>query len=197
MLFLTLFSDRCHPSPFIPCLLLQWKGSHLSKWTLWVIYNFSFSLGPTFNWSSSPIDSIIIQLLATFSRHDFAYPLSPHTPLRSSCHHPQAKKHKLLCLSGNTGVLAQQIHQVWVPNPSRLFVPGRQIQDLDATLTLGPLLELSGTDFGVEVGIVVRSRDATCMVISRSFNREEIIKRRRSGNKRLRKEKELACLYAK
>lgn len=78
-----------------------------------------------------------------------------------------------------------------------MSVPGRQIQDLDASLILGPLLELSGTDFGVEVGIVVRSRGATCMVISRSFNREKIIKRRRSGNKGLRKEKELVCLYAK
>lgn len=76
-----------------------------------------------------------------------------------------------------------------------MSVPGRQIQDLDATLILGPLLELSGTDFGVEVGIVVRACGATCMLISRSFNREGIIKRRGSSNKGLRKGKESLLAY--
>lgn len=59
----------------------------------------------------------------------------------------------------------------------------------------GSLLEPSGTDSGVEVGIVVWSRGATCMIISRSFNREGIIKRRRSGNNGLRKEKESLLAY--
>lgn len=85
-----------------------------------------------------------------------------------------------------------------MPDPSRVSVPGRQIQDLDATLILGPLLELSGADFGVEVGIVVWSCGVTCMLISRSFNREGIrgiIKRRGSSNKGLRKGKESLLAY--
>ena len=73
--------------------------------------------------------------------------------------------------------------------------PGRQIRDLDATLILGLLLELSDADLGVEVGIVVWSRGATCMVISRSINTQGII-RMRSSHKGMRKERErlLACV---
>lgn len=97
-LFLTLFFHRLLLSPSILCLPLQWKGSHLWKWTLRVISNFSFSLMPTFNWSPSSLDSIILRFLATFSRHGLECPLSPHTSLRSACLHTQKRNHKLSCL---------------------------------------------------------------------------------------------------
>lgn len=52
--------------------------------------------------------------------------------------------------------------------------PKRQIWDLDATLILSFLLELSDAYLTVEAGFVVWSRDATCMMISGSIHREGI-----------------------
>lgn len=59
--------------------------------------------------------------------------------------------------------------------------PGIQIWNLGDTLSLGFLFEWSYADLGVEAGIMVWSRGATWILISRNINRKGITRMRSSS----------------